>query len=232
MILSPNYCDSQKDEAKKITEALVGIITEKYICNKGLILGDDEGRSLPDLHTKDESIGYEIVQSELECDHLLKTIYKVMNQENSDYKRVIEKLSEKRFPIKDFEFHFNGEGKIISPCHKELGVRLVNYMNSIYADNIRKKLKKLNTGNYDGCKQKNLIICSIFRFRDLDDAKQVNIMYNQESSNFKKSFDNVFFITVEGVYLIYPKLELIASIKKDYSNCIYSMRAILGINKE
>ena len=232
MILSPKFLEQKgvNVSPKQITETLIGLIAQDYICNSELILGDDGMNHLPDLHAKDNSIGYEIVQSELVCDYQKNTIYKVMAEEGFEYARVWKRLAQKKFPINNFSFSCNSEGIIVSFKHKEF-FRKVNYLNEIHLKNIRNKLQKLNNGNYSSCKQINLIICSIARPRGFYEAEQVNMLYDKEMSGFKKSFDNVFLITNKGVYWVYPELEIVTSIKDTFTQYIHSMWNLLGLTE-
>ena len=230
MIASPSFLN-KKDawSSKHRTEALMGIITERYISGSELVIGDNEKARLPDLYSEDHSVGYEVVQCELECDNLKHKIYKTILIYDGNSDETCEYLSKKKFPVGKYDFYTDKDKKICSFRHNEY-FRKVRYLDSVYKKNISGKLSKLNKGKYDSCRQKNLISCSILRLRGKIEAENVAKIYEAEHRKHHLSFDNVYFVTIKGVYIVYPKLKTIVEFD-DFSKYVIEMKAFLCIEE-
>lgn len=93
------------------------------------------------------------------------------------------------------------DNKIASSSIIECGHSL-DWMLENYKDTIDKKLSKLNNGNYSLCKNVSLIILNLERINSLFSAKQVQKAYLEVKNNHVLTFDNIYYITTDGIYVI------------------------------
>ncbi len=202
----------------KFNEILVKNILNKYIYDNKLIGGDNQILKLPDLYTKDKSIGIEVTMCELDVDYCINELKNECEKYKNDYNKCIQirnKYERKEmFSRLRSQLHYNvnnEESHIfkMEKIDKGLGKIYVNqdvinigFVPYIFAKMYENKLKKLNRGNYDGVKSKNLVISSLLRERSSDLARICFYMFDLTNSMFvNRLFDKTYLIYRRGIYI-------------------------------
>ena len=207
MIFSEEYKNklhSNKQFAKEIRkEVLSGLIVEKYIYGIELILGDQPSLCLPDLYAQDFSTGYELARCDLACDLKWMDGIKILAECGGDENEIKKRLAECKIVPDEYNFLKRKNGLVYSLCPKKLYTMDENFWDN-FISIIEKKLKKLKNGRYDFCCSKNLVVSSTLRERGEDTAKCITKIYRDVSKRYRVSFNNVYLITIKGVYVIYP----------------------------
>lgn len=233
MIFSEDYkkkLHSNKQFAKEIrNEVCSGLIVEKYIYGKELMLGDDPSLRLPDLYAEDYSIGYELVRCDLTCDFKWMDSIKIMAECGGDEDEIKKRLAAKEIVPDEYSFLKRKNGLVYSLYPKKLYTMGENFWGD-FISIIEKKLKKLKNGRYDFCCSKNLIVSSTLRERGEDTAQCITKIYRDVYSKYGVSFNNVYLITIKGVYAIYPRCKELKHFGNEYFNEIgQEMRKMLNL---
>ena len=90
-----------------------------------------------------------------------------------------------------------GQQAILFP---KTSARKVGYLKEFFSKNIKKKLNKLNSNKYDGCKSINLVCFSCERQRGRGDFENFKEEYLKQSVAYSKNFDKIYLITTSGIY--------------------------------
>lgn len=173
-----------------------------------LVVGDQAQLKLPDIYSKELSIGIEVVQMERAEDLDTKYIWNEMEKNNGDFD-LTKKFCDEKFPNKYHLEEYNG--KVV--CFIANGKpHRIDWMKPIYERETNKKLVKLNNGNYSGITNEiDLCISIIYRAKKLYDAKLIAYCYRQIAAKFQKAFNKLYIIESNKLFIIY--LDKIKDIK-------------------
>lgn len=178
-------------------ELFCALVLSNYLFEtEDFTVGDD--LELPDITSGNCSVGIEVVQIEKEVDHLQDRILKEFVANNLECikvyknKKILPKLSS--FSIKE------KDGKLMSLSTKEES-HSVDWMMPENEERLRKKLKKLNRGNYSRIKE-NIALCVLSRDRIRNEYDFCLLIYQylKIAAEFEKKYDAVYFITSEGIF--------------------------------
>ncbi len=166
-----------------------------------LVVGDQAQLKLPDIYSKELSIGIEVVQMERAEDLDTKYIWNEMEKNNGDFD-LTKKFCDENFPNK---YHLEEHnGKVVCFIVNGKSHR-IDWMKPIYEREINKKLVKLNNGNYSGITNEiDLCISIIYRAKKLYDAKLIAYCYRQIAAKFQKAFNKLYIIESNKLFIIYP----------------------------
>lgn len=200
-----------------ITAKLLG---DCFFKDKALIVGDDFNLKTPDIFTEDLSVGIEVVQLDRGADLDTKYIWEEMKKKIEDYNDI------KKFCDDKHSGKYNlveKEGKIFGFYSNKL-THSKTWMKDSYSGNIKKKLKKLNNGNYSGIeKEINLCIIIVYKIIRKFDAELIAYCYKQIEESHEKSFNKIYIIESNKTFVIYP-----SRIKE--IEPVYDDRSIIGFN--
>lgn len=148
------------------------ILKDLFFSNKTTIVGDSPKNYLPDIYTKDHSIGVEVTS----CEHISQFL-KENNREitNKDAKIVINFYD--NMSLKDKNLLFNSEFEKV----------------------LEKKIKKIN--NYKNCKSINLIIMSDNEQKPYLRRESLAEIYHNLVEKYKVKYDNLFFYYNNVLYV-------------------------------
>lgn len=228
----------------KFNEILVKNILNKYIYNDKLIGGDNQTLKLPDLYTKDKKIGIEVTMCELDVDYCISELKKECEKYVNDYDKCIKirnKYERKEMFARlrnQINYNVNDEKRHIFELKKDenglsdivVNQEVINigFVPYIFAKMYENKLRKLNRGNYDGVKSKNLVISSLLREKSSDSARMCFYMYDLTNSMFvNKLFDKTYLIYRRGIYIFgQDKIEKFIKINDKDLNNLYNLSVI------
>ena len=154
LILSKNA----KNEEIKAYKVLKDI----FFYDKITIVGDSPKNYLPDIYTKDHSIGVEVTS----CEHISQFLLENKNAKNNDAKFIINYYDS--MSLKDKNLLFNSEFEKV----------------------LEKKIKKIN--NYKSCKSINLIIMSDNEQKPYLHRDSLAKIYHNLIEKHKVKYDNLF----------------------------------------
>ena len=141
-------------------EVLAGIFINEYINNEVVLyVGTDPQKLLPDIHNKDNTIGFEVVRCEAKVDFVHDDVKKELVKIDYDYKKYL-KIKNKNLDhvFNKVELELAVEKGRIRTTHVKDGAHDFDWIVDDYRETINKKLKKLNNGNYKNCSNISLII--------------------------------------------------------------------------
>ena len=208
------------DKSAKRTEVLMAyFLHKKYFLNQQLLVGD-EGGKFPDIRTKDNSLGIEVVQAEQSEDFAANLIWTKFDEYNGDAEKLTHYIKKK---LSQYEVKlFVNNGKVEAWTTNDLG-HSAYYSKRLFFTIINKKLEKLNSGNYskiDG--EIDLAIISVFRTRSDKHAREIYQEYQKIKSYYKQCFNKIFVLFTDAFYVIEEnKIEKVA-ITKDELNSLKS----------
>lgn len=186
----------------KWMEVFCAYAIEQTICFKDLIVGDDGNKCLPDIYNGPKTLGIEVVQLEKDCDLDMKYVWQSYNQNNGNYQKVKE-FCDKEYPGVYEIVEHNGK---VGCFYSSEEAHTVDWMKEIYSNNLRKKLEKLNNGNYSGINSEILLCVSIIqRNKGLYDIQLILYLYQILTKQFNNEFSKIVVITFEKLYLLEPK---------------------------
>lgn len=155
-------------------------------------LGDNSSLSLPDVYTKDFKKGFEIVTCEDE------TFYKEHNEYFCALNRDVN--YDETFKNKNYILfkNLNLNNKMLFSTINKSGIIDYTKDEKAFYERLQnvthKKLKNLNEGHYDGCKEVGLIIFSGFVTKPYINTKTILEVINTENKKFKNKFEYVYVI--------------------------------------
>lgn len=202
------------DKSAKRTEVLMAyFLHKKYFLNQQLFVGD-EGGKFPDIRTKDNSLGIEVVQAEQSEDFAANLIWTKFDEYNGDAEKLTHYIKKK---LSQYEVKlFVNNGKVEAWTTNDLG-HSAYYSKRLFFTIINKKLEKLNSGNYskiDG--EIDLAIISVFRTRSDKHAREIFHEYKKIKSYYKQSFNKIFVLFTDAFYVIEEnKIEKVAITKDE-----------------
>lgn len=202
----------------KFNEILVKNILNEYIYKNTLVGGDSQKLKLPDLYNKEKTIGIEVTMCELDVDYCLQELKNecknikddikscILIRNKYEKKEIFSRLKEKiGYNIDDENSHIfilNFENNVLKDININKNAINIGFTPYIFAKMYENKLKKLNSGNYDGVKSKNLAVSSLLRERSSESAKNCFRMFDLSNSMYvKKVFDKVYLILKRGIYI-------------------------------
>lgn len=215
----------KNDCIKNRTELLAALIIDNNIYkDKELFVGHPTHESLPDIFDEDKEKGFEVVTLEKDIDQIKDSVFYELSKVNFGKEKF--KYKKKTFDKKGVIFEEKNEKIFIKntfDCHLE------NWMDEDIKNMLNKKLKKLNNGNYNGCKDISLIILSIDRYRTKDFAISVFDFYNNIKKEYSFNFKNVYLVLSNKIYHFY--YENIKEYEYDENIIINKMKSMFEENK-
>lgn len=196
------------------------LLGDWFFKDKNLIVGDASTLNLPDIYTEDFSVGIEVVQLDRGADLDTKYIWQKMKETLEDYNEI------KKFCDDKHSGKYNlveKEGKVCYFYSSEVN-HSKTWMKESYSVNIRKKLGKLNNGNYSGIKTEiDLCIIIVYKIIRKFDVELIAYFYKQIEESYEKSYDKIYIIESNKTFVIYQN-----RIKK--IEPAYDDRSIIGFN--
>ena len=231
-----NYLQNYKMRSNTIviSEVFCAFVLDKYILPKNiLIVGEKPSKNLPDIYTKDKTLGFEITTCEADEDYKHKDITKELNKIDFEYDKFVELCSNPSSPFSDKRLKVTTNGNKITSSMMTGFFHKVDWMLSKYKLSIRKKLVKLNSGHYSDCGEISLIILSTARALNITDAQILQKALIEENDNFKINFNNVYFFTTDDIFLIDSKAikTIHHYINNEYSDLVNKMKKTLKIHQ-
>lgn len=199
-----------------ISEVLSALIIDKYILNNAsLLVGDNPNEKMPDIFLPDKSMGFEVTKCEAEIDFKHDDIQKVFKYIHNDYPtfqkiKNVNKYDEVSglvskndfFKIKNLNLKIPVYNNIIVPPSMGALFHDKFWMKKSYLKSLENKLTKLNKNNYSGCENVSLIILSIHRMFNEEQAHIVKEIYDSVYKNYNKQFKNIYVFSMADIFLI------------------------------
>ncbi len=197
------------DKSAKRTEILMAyFLHKKYFLNEKLFVGDESGK-YPDIRTKDNSLGIEVVQAEQAEDFAANLIWTKFDEYHGDADKLTHYIRKK---LSHYEVKlFVNNGKVEAWTTNDLG-HSAYYSKRLFFTIINKKLEKLNSGNYSNINGEiDLAIISVFRSRSDKHAREIFEEYQKIKGYYKLNFNKIFVLFTDAFYIIDEnKIEKIA----------------------
>lgn len=216
-------------------EVLASIFVEKYIYpNSILYIGTDPKKKLPDIHNKSNTLGFEVVRCEAANDFLHNDATKEFVKINHDYTKYLDlKNSNPEHIFNKVNLKLTViDNKICASSTLKYG-HSIDWMLEKYKSTIQKKLKKLNSGNYENCSNVSLVILNLSRANGILNAEQVRHAYSEEAQKYTLLFNSIYYITTDGIYFIDTReCKILKSfIDNEYSISVRKMKQLLKIDE-
>lgn len=206
------------------SEIFSAFILNEYIESENIILDDK-----PDFYNLSKTSSYEVVQCDLDEDLNRKYIMKSIFENNSDYDKTIETLKkDKKVKLSKYIISKTEDGLVGSIMPSESGNSPYYYL-PIFRDNIEKKINKLNKNYYSLDSHIFLVILSISRFKENDDAEKIFDLFKSINYQYKKRFENLFLITTSGLYFLEnDNLRTIKISEEDFNQIIIKVNNLIS----
>lgn len=218
------------DSTAKTNEIFVSIFIKEYLFPHKQIFVGDKGKKIPDIQIPSLNKSFEVVQVELEKDLDSKYIWKKFYETNGNPQEM-QKFASEKFPMHNYKF-FVINNKVASWTTGELG-HSADYSRAYYGREIKKKLEKLNKGNY--CEfpgEISLIISNYQRNRDYQDFCIFLEEYERYILNYKKHFKEVYLLTSNDIYIYDAENnKQIKNIEIDFDACVKKYKQIRNKNE-
>lgn len=177
------------------------LLGDRFFNDKNLIVGDDSNLKIPDIYTEDLSIGIEVVQLDRGADLDTKYIWEEIKKQGEGYNE-IKKFCDDEYPC--MYKLIEKEGKVFGFYSNKL-THSKTWMKESYSCNIKKKLDKLNNGNYSGIKTEiDLCIIIIYKIIRKFDIELIAYCYKQIEESYEKSYNKIYILESNKTFVIYP----------------------------
>ena len=188
------------EKSAKNTEIMLAYFLQKKVYpDKTLYIGDGYGK-FPDIRTKDELLGIEVVQAEPAEDFAANMIWKKYDEFKGNARKLKTYIKTK---LKHFETLLFVKGNKVEAWKIGLYGHSAYYYKHIFETSINRKLEKLNEGNYseiDG--EINLGIISIFRAKPDRIIKQIQEKYDELKMLYPLKFKKIFVLFTDALFVI------------------------------
>lgn len=216
-------------------EVLASVFVNKYIQNNDiLIVGSDTNENLPDIFNESKTCGFEVVECEALIDFLHNDATKEFVKINHDYTKYLDlKNSNPEHIFNKVNLKLTViDNKICASSTLEYG-HSIDWMLEKYKSTIQKKLKKLNSGNYENCSNVSLVILNLSRSNGILNAEQVRQAYSEEAQKYTLLFNSIYYITTDGIYFIDTReCKILKSfIDNEYCISVRKMKQLLKIDE-
>lgn len=223
-----------RSDTTTISEVFSGIIIDRFILNNcDFVVGDNPSLCLPDIYTIDKVIGFEITNCEAEIDFQHKDITRELQRINFDYSKFIQEKENVNSLFNNSKLKITHDADKITSSTMRGVLHNINWMCNSYVEMLKRKLAKLNKGRYSGCKEISLVVLSIARRLDIQDAHIMQSAYISIINDYSVLFKNIYLLTTDNIFRINEKIvEVVHSYKNDeYSEIVKKMKQILKIHQ-
>lgn len=215
-----------------IKYAILGaLLFDKLMEESSLCIRTDNDMSMPNVYRVDHSYGFEVVGFDTQNEFGVVDVYQNLMLINYDYGKFLEIKNsnpEHIFNIFDLEFKVQ-DGKIVG-MPDDFYENMIAKETKHYQSIINAKLAELNSGRLQGCDSVALVVVNINHKNGVLNAQQVRKFYNECSSQFPRSFDELIYITYDAVYayILSEKSAIYEISSKEMEHCRAVMRQILS----
>lgn len=207
IIIDEEYLSSYKERnsSKARSEVLSALFIENIFYNdETLIVGTNPNSHLPDIHNSDNSLGFEVVRCVCEKEREIERDAKLVNKYYNEKEYREETLKNIRKNIQPKIFYFDMVSGSVTMRYKPTALSN-DWILPIFENELKKKLNKLNNGNYSNCKNVSLIVLNASDIiTDFNFGLILNV-YKNELKKFKQDFIDFYFITRTQIYYINKK---------------------------
>ena len=208
--IDKEYLSSYKERnsSKARSEVLSALFIENFFYkDETLLVGTNPNLLLPDIHNFDNSLGFEVVrcvcekESKIERDAKLVDKYYNEKEHREETVKNIKKNKQSKIIFYDIM-----QKKVIM-CYKP-PEQTNEELLSIFENELKKKLNKLNNGNYSNCKNISLIVLNaVDKTTDFNFNLLLNT-YKKESKEFRQNFIGLYFITKNQIYYVNKNMNI------------------------
>ncbi len=235
--INQRYLETEEIRNNSTTrsEVFATQLVDSYISpNDVWNVGAKTNLELPDIYNDSQNCGFEVVLCEASIDFLHNDVTKELININYDYSKYLE------IKNNNPEHVFNKinlnmpiiNNRICSTSTLDLG-HSIDWMTEKYKSTIQKKLKKLNSGNYENCSNVSLVILNLSRSNGILNAEQVRQAYSEEAQKYTLLFNSIYYITTDGIYFIDTReCKILKSfIDNEYCISVRKMKQLLKIDE-
>ncbi len=169
-----------------------------------MLVGTNPNSLLPDIHISDNSLGFEVVrcvcEKESEIERDAKLVDKYYN-EKEHREKTLENIKKN---IQPKIFYFDMVSGNVTMRYKPT-VLSNDWILSVFKKELKRKLEKLNNGNYSNCKNVSLIVLNVSDITTDFNFDLILNVYKNTSKEFKQNFIDFYFITRTQIYYINKK---------------------------
>ena len=214
-----------------LTELLASNLLNQTMVEGDLLLGESASRNgCPDLTTKNNEDGYEIVQCDLPDDLDLKKLATILLKNNYSYTASLHEI--KCIDPNLDKYYFIVRNDLINSYGPVIKGKEPDYFLPIFQKNFMKKLSKLRNGNYRRSKTVSLVVNTLCRFKTDADIKKIANVYNECRGN-EIGFDCVYILTSSKIYTLKDnELNFFKIDETTFNNCVKMTRNTLESAKK
>ena len=230
-----------------ISEVLSALIIDKFILkNTTLNVGDSQQEKLPDIHTQDNLLGFEVTRCESEMDFYHDDIQKYIEliDENSkvfekidnakSYNEVSHLIDKELFKrLKKYKINVTVDNNKITSSTHGVVFHDIFWLEKVYRNSLTNKLRKLNSGNYSTCSNVSLVLLTTKRMAGIEQANIIKDIYSSIYDNYQEKFKSVYLFTMDDIFEITNKqVKLIYHYQKEeYGLLVSEMKKMLRIHE-
>lgn len=235
--INQRYLETEEIRNNSTTrsEVFATQLVDSYISpNDVWNVGAKTNLELPDIYNDSQICGFEVVLCEASIDFLHNDVTKELININYDYSKYLEiKNNNPEHVFNKINLNMTIiNNRICSTSTLDLG-HSIDWMTEKYKSTIQKKLKKLNSGNYENCSNVSLVILNLSRSNGILNAEQVRQAYSEEAQKYTLLFNSIYYITTDGIYFIDTReCKILKSfIDNEYCISVRKMKQLLKIDE-
>lgn len=235
--INQRYLETEEIRNNSTTrsEVFATQLVDSYISpNDVWNVGAKTNLELPDIYNDSQNCGFEVVLCEASIDFLHNDVTKELININYDYSKYLEiKNNNPEHVFNKINLNMTIiNNRICSTSTLDLG-HSIDWMTEKYKSTIQKKLKKLNSGNYENCSNVSLVILNLSRSNGILNAEQVRQAYSEEAQKYTLLFNSIYYITTDGIYFIDTReCKILKSfIDNEYCISVRKMKQLLKIDE-
>ncbi|MEG1499951.1 MAG: hypothetical protein RR400_02685 [Clostridia bacterium] len=177
------------------------ILKNNFFRGRKLIVGDLFENKEPDIFTEDHKYGIDIVRSEALGHFVFEKFKSDCANLGYDHK-LCQTLANEHYSSWNFNVVKDERNGRIKAFESNLkNVTKTEYY-EVIESNLRRKLDKLNCGNYSSCERIGICLISNLSPKNGTNLRNILRIYNNVKKDFNKTFDDVFIMFKKSFYHI------------------------------